>query len=178
MADIISLLKKIRSGDEDSFTDLCEMYGPMMQASAVHLDVDYDEVFSEACMALFRAATTYDVEQSEVTFGLYARICVRRGIIDYIRRTSVDRMVDEDMNVEELAADDDADAILIEGEERERFHRGARDLLSEYEYRVLLMWLEGEKTAEIALALDVSAKSVDNAKARIQKKLRDGLRPF
>ena len=85
-----------------------------------------------------------------------------------------------------LVDDKDVDAIAVEGgilphlvreESRREFRRMARALLSDYEFSVLSMWLKGEKTADIANSLSVSAKSVDNAKARILKKLREGLPP-
>ena len=177
MSDIKNLIKSFKEGDESAFADIVSLYTPMMQSVANKSGVDFDEVFSDACMALYRATVTYDTEQSGVTFGLYAKICVNRSICDYIRRESGDSHIDDGVNVEDVADAEDAADELLRREERENFRRDARGILSEYEYRVLLMWLGGEKTADIASSLDVSAKSVDNAKNRILKKLRDGLKP-
>ncbi len=177
MSDVNELIKSFKGGDESAFVDIVSLYTPMMQSVARKCAVDFDEVFSDACMALYRAAVTYDTKQNDVTFGLYAKICVNRGICDYIRRESGDSHIDDGVDVEDVADTEDAADELLRREERENFRRDARGILSEYEYRVLLMWLGGEKTADIASALAVSAKSVDNAKARILKKLRDGLMP-
>ena len=177
MSDIISLIQKAGAGDEDAFTEIVSLYTPMMQGLAHKHGVSFDEVFSDACMALYRATVTYDTEQSDVTFGLYAKICVYRSICDYVRRECGDSRIDVEVDVEDVADTEDATDELLRREEGEIFRRDARGLLSEYEYRVLLMWLGGAKTADIAAELAVSSKSVDNAKARILKKLRDGLKP-
>lgn len=178
MTDIIDLILKVREGDDDAFADIVTLYTPMLESVSHKFSYDYDEVFGDLCMALYRAATSYDVGQTEVTFGLYSRICVERAMLDLSRRAHSERCVDEDKNVEEIAVDGDIDSALIREEENESFRRDAREILSEYEYSVLIRWLSDDKTADIASALGVSAKSVDNAKARILKKLRDGLRPY
>ena len=67
------------------------------------------------------------------------------------------------------------DSVERRLEEREMFNRiltSAKDVLSDYEYRVLMLHIQGYKTADIAASLSKSAKSVDNAKARLFKRLR------
>ena len=177
MANVNELLSKVRQGDEDAFAEIVALYTPMLQALACKRSVDFDEVFSDVCMALYRAANGFNLEQNEVTFGLYAKICADRSICDYIRRERGDSRIDPDVDLESVSDPIDATDELLRREEGEMFRRDARGLLSEFEYRVLLMWLGGEKTADISAHLSVSAKSVDNAKARILKKLRDGLKP-
>lgn len=178
MADIIRLILKIRSGDDNAFSELVSLYTPMMQSAVGKYRLDFDECFSDLCMALYRAVRSYDIEQSEVTFGLFAKICIVRAVSDILRRDRSDCILESDADVDAIAVDGGVENDLIKREEREAFRRDARHLLSEYEYGVLLRWLAGDKTADIAESLGVSAKSVDNAKARIQKKLREGLRPI
>ncbi len=177
MQEIAALIEKAKSGDESAFEEIARLYTPMMQSSSASLGLDFDEVFSEACMALLSAVVSYDMGQNEVTFGLYAQICVRRRLVDFARRQSRAPILSEE-GVEDIADDTgDVGDILVTNEERDRFRRDARELLSAYEYEVLIMWLGGEKTSAIAKALGTGAKSVDNAKARVLKKLREGLRP-
>ena len=178
MADIVSLVLAARRGDEEAFGEIVTLYTPMMQRIARKYSFDFDEVFSELCMSLYRAVSRYDVSQSEVTFGLFAEICASRCMCDVARRQSRDPGIELGRDVDEIAAEADLASDLIRKEENENFRRDARGLLSQYEYSILLKWLGGDKTADIASSLSVSAKSVDNAKARILKKLRDGLRPF
>lgn len=180
MEDVVSLIVKARGGDEDAFAEIVSLYTPMLQRIGHKYSLDFDEMFSELCMSLYRAVKTYDLTQSEVTFGLYARICADRSACDISRvRSKAERLeCDADADVEDIPEAGDVASDLIRKEENEAFRRDARQLLSAYEYSVLLKWLRGDKTADIAESLSVSAKSVDNAKARILKKLRDGLCPY
>ena len=180
MEDIVSLITKARGGDEDSFAEIVSLYTPMLQRIGYKYSLDFDEIFSELCMSLYRAVNTFDLSQSEVTFGLYARILADRAACDIFRtKSKAERLeCDADADVEGIAEAGDLASELIRREENEAFRRDARQILSAYVYSVLLKWLGGDKTADIAESLSVSAKSVDNAKARILKKLRDGLCPY
>ena len=71
-----------------------------------------------------------------------------------------------------MTEDDSLDNRLADREIFDNLLVSAKDLLSDYEYRVLLLYIQGYKTAAIADMLDRSAKSVDNAKARLFKRLR------
>lgn len=177
MEDVLSLILKSREGDECAFTDIVALYTPMLQRVAGRYSLDFDEVFSELCMSLYRAVKTYDITQSEVTFGLYAQICAARSMCDLLRENNKNSLGDG-TDIDSITEEADVADGLIQKEEGEALRRDARRLLSEYEYSVLLKWLGGDKVADIAIALSVSTKSVENAKARIIKKLRSGLRPY
>ena len=77
-----------------------------------------------------------------------------------------------EQDVEQIYDDVDPEGELVKRETVDRILSSAKDLLSEYEYRVLLLHIQGYKTAAIADMLSRSAKSVDNAKARLFKRLR------
>lgn len=173
-ADIRELLLLCREHNDDAFDELVRRYTPMMRKLVSGFEsysYEYDELFSEACVGLHLAAQRYNTEQGEVTFGLYSRICVRNRLLDLIKKSDSDFGV-EDVDVEQLPYFDSVERRL---EEREMFNRiltSAKDVLSDYEYRVLMLHIQGYKTADIAASLSKSAKSVDNAKARLFKRLR------
>ncbi|MBR2930744.1 MAG: sigma-70 family RNA polymerase sigma factor [Clostridia bacterium] len=177
MQDELSLVVKAKSGDEDSFSELVALYQPMLEGLTLRYSLDHDEVYSDLCMALFRAVQSFDATKDGITFGLYAKILCKNQIYDLLRAKGRDPRVDFETDVDAIAYDGDLEAELILKEETEAFRRDARSLLSRYEYSILIKWLEGDKTSDIAASLEVSPKSVDNAKARIRKKLREGLRP-
>ncbi len=174
-----ALLYGIREGDNYAFNTLVEQYSPMLRTTINRLGLDshLDEAFSEACIGLFKAAKTFNTEQDKVTFGLYARVCVTRALYDLIR--SIDRNASNyaDVDVEKIAVTYSIADAMAKREERDEFIRSVRNLLSDFEFSVFHGWLLGNKTALIASMLGTSAKSVDNAKARIIRKLRDGLKP-
>ena len=176
---VAELLSSIRGGDNYAFNTLVGRYSPMLYTTINRLDLDgrTDEAFSEACIGLYKAAKTFNTEQDKVTFGLYARVCVTRALYDFIRRSNRDETNLADVDVEKIAVTYSIADAMAKREEREEFIRSARNLLSDFEFSVFHGWLLGGKTSAIATSLGASAKSIDNAKARIIRKLRDGLRP-
>lgn len=175
--DLVLLLQKCKTGDDSAFSELVHHYNPLIYSLISAYSMEESECYSEACMSLYKAARSFNCEQDAVTFGLYARICISRRLSDLARASGRDEDRLSDMDVDSIAVPGGIDARLVAMEERLEFRSRAGSLLSDYEYKVLLMWLEGYKTAAIASMLGTESKSVDNAKGRIMKKLRDGLPP-
>ena len=89
---VSELILMVREGHDEAFSELVHRYLPMLEkvtGSFVGVDLRKDEAFCEASVAFYKAAMTYDISRSEVTFGLYARICVKRRMLDLLRRASV-----------------------------------------------------------------------------------------
>ena len=175
--NIEDLIIGCRNRDDEAFDELVRRYTPMMRkviCSFPSLSDEFGELFSEACVALHIAAQRYDLGQSDVTFGLYARICVRNRILGLLRGLDVSQDC-SDCDVEQMGEDRGPEADIIERESFDRILHSARNLLSDYEYRVLMLHIQGYKTAVIAKTLGRTSKSVDNAKSRIFRRLRTEL---
>ena len=132
--------------------------------------LEFGELFSEACVALHSAAQSYDLEQSNVTFGLYARICVHHRLVDLVRAETSHKL--SPCDVEHVADGETIETGLVKRETVEILISSAKTLLSDYEYRVLMLHIQGYKTSAIAKMLSRSPKSVDNAKSRVFRRLR------
>lgn len=172
MADIHLLISRYKEGDKDSFLEIAAQYTPMIESVARRLSLEPEDILSDALMALYRAVMTFDTEQTKVTFGLYAQICVTNALHDYLRQMSKSGTISDDADVDNIASDGDIAEELVRREESELLYKSAKRILSDYEYKVMIMWLGGAAAADIARELSVSTKSVENAKARIFKKLR------
>ncbi len=172
--NIVPLLERCREGDDGAFEELVGIYRPMIDGVIRHHSLNVDETFSEACMGFYRAVYSYSLEQSDVTFGLYAKICVERCIIDMLRKEGKNVLgrVDDGVDVDKIAVSDGIQSMLEHREQMAHFLKVAKDTLSDFEYDVYRLWMLGYKTADIADALGSSAKSVDNAKSRMLAKLR------
>lgn len=176
-SDITELLIRCRAHDDAAFSELVLRYTPMINKTVgAFFDDPFDvsEAYSEACVVLHRAANSYDLGQSEVTFGLYAHVCVRNRMLDMLRKNQA-AITLSDVDIDTLAVGSDVESSLIMREAVDEYRRLARELLSEYEYKIFLCVLKGFKTAEIAQLLDTTAKSVDNAKSRMWRTLRENL---
>lgn len=172
--DLNLLIMRSRERDDLAFAELVSRYTPMMNklvSAREPADADRDELFAEACVGLHAAVLKYDLSQSDVTFGLFASICIRHRLIDLLRSRD-GLLADPDGEVEEVASADSIDVKLVERETVERLMHIASSILSDYEYRVLLLYMQGYKTGAIATALSRTPKSVDNAKSRIFRRLR------
>lgn len=173
IADIHDLIVACREHNDAAFGELVKRYTPMMRkviSGFSSPSLGADELFSEACIALHSAMLRYDLEQRSVTFGLFARICVHHRIVDLLRCETVRGAGASD--VDGVADAESIERGLVERETFEHLMSSARSLLSDYEYRVLVLHIQGYKTSAIAKVLERTPKSVDNAKYRIFSRLR------
>ena len=175
--EIKDILLKTRVGDDAAFAELVSRFSPMINkviSSFLCSSISYEEAFSEACVVLHRAALSYDLDQTEVAFGLYSRICIYRGLMDLSNRVKRhERHITNGMDLDTFARGDTIEARLVGRERMNEYLTKARSILSEYEYSVFLCYIEGDTAAIIAKKLGRTSKSVDNAKARILRTLRE-----
>ncbi len=177
-ADIASLIELTRKGDDSAFSEIAERYSPMLRKLVFRFassDFVAEEMQSEALVALHRAALTYDVGQVDVSFGLYSRICAYNRLVDYSASIKSRESSSVDVDVESIAAPSSIHSRLEREETVGMLKSCADEVLSEYEHKVFSLCLSGYKTSEIADILGKSAKSVDNAKARMLKRMRERL---
>lgn len=177
--NVVALIQSYRGGDESSFEQLVSMYRPMIDAAIKRFYLDVDENFSEACLGFLKAVNTYKLGNTEVTFGLYAKICVERCIIDMLRKkgNDISTRIDGDVDVDDIAVSGGIQSMLEHREQAAYFMQMAREELSDFEFEVYRYWMLGYKTSDIARALGSTAKSVDNAKNRMMAKLKLRLNP-
>ena len=178
--EVNALVSKAKLHDDGAFAELVRLYNPMMNkvvSGFTSSGVRYDEAFSEACVALHSAVTSYDLERSAVTFGLYARICVYRRVLDFAVKSKKESLV-SGVDVNSLYTESNVESKILGRERLCEYLKKARAVLSEYEYRVFLLYIEGYSTGEIAEKLQKDTKSVENAKTRMFKHLREESKKF
>ena len=176
-ADVRELIGRIRDGDDDAFTRLCGDYEKLISSSArfyAQRGAEYgaleDDFRQEASLALYRAALSYDLDQSEVTFGLYAKRCIRNALISQLRRLGARA---RSVAREAQRAEDSAEQAVITEEMRQLYMRRIEGVLSPFESEALMLSMEGHRPRQIARRLNTSAKAVSNALFRARTKLRN-----
>ncbi len=178
--DVENLIIKVRERDDFAFAELVKRYTPMINKLITGFSSDsvtYDEAFSEACVALHKASLTYKLEIVGVTFGLYARICVKRRLSD-LYSTSESLNIADDFDVENISVGSNVESMLLLKERVQSFITCAREILSDYEYRVFMLYIQGYDTDSMCKVLSRDKKSVENAKARMLKTLRSESQRF
>ena len=181
--ELNELIIAVKNGDQKAFVSLLKQYSPLIEATvnkfwSDEFSANYEDDFrQEATVAFYNSVLSYDIEQSEVELGLYAKICMRHALISHIRiakriPTEVQELSD---NVISEEASDDPSSRLLEEERLSHLFKIIRNTLSAYEYKVWELYLSGCSTPEIAKKLNTDSKSISNAIYRIRAKLKDSL---
>ncbi len=184
MTDAVEvLLFRIKNGEQSAFEELASLYAPLIEsmstqfarsfaAKADSVAVGEQDLAQEARFALYRAAKTYDAEKKGVTFGLYAKICVRNALVSLLRRVSaLARVSHRETGVEGMGGRDALSELLTAAETgalRERI----REALSPYENSIFEQYISGMSVKQIALNGKRPEKSVSNALYRIRVKIK------
>ena len=79
---------------------------------------------------------------------------------------------DGDWATDELSPED----MLILNDDKREFQQKMSKVLSDFEFKIISMYIEGMTCAEICSATGKTAKSVDNAIQRSKKKLQQILK--
>ena len=174
------LLLLAKEGDGDAFARLAEEYKPMLDSAVASYksdlcDQDIEELHQEALLAFHRAVQSYELLYGNVSFGLYAKICVSKALVSALRQLKKHGGVVviplDEIEPSELTVSDPASSV-IEKESAAELRAFIRENLSKYENSVWWMHYSGMSIVEIAESLGSTKKSVSNALARIKRKLR------
>lgn len=178
--NISELIQKTRHTDKNSFKHILSHYSNMLHSIIHSFEVpgcDYDDLFQEAQVGLYKAVMTYDEKYS--SFSTYAYICIKTSVVSYLRKSTAKSNIPQNMMFS--LSDEDFDVInvwanpeneFIGNESLEILTEKIDSLLSPYERKVLSLYLSDASYADIAVQLGKSEKSVDNAIQRIRRKLK------
>lgn len=177
--ELNNLLSKVKEGNESAFDDLCEKYNALLVSSSDRYyemtvsesGISVEDFRQEAILALFRAARTYDLDQSAVTFGLYAKTCIRNALVSLLRKTA--KKIRTVKNADERPVVNDPLSGIISRESIEEMTDKLSSIFSPFEYKVFMRFAEGKRPAQIAKEFGKSAKSVSNALFRAREKIKD-----
>ena len=175
------LIDLVILGDSHAFSTLVELYNPMLKKilNAYTTDKmskeDVEDLGQEALIAFYRAIINFDKEQNKVEFGLYAKICVTNSMIS-LKRAAAKKSNESFIGDEEMNSISDPDGEVskfFEMRESEReLGEQIEKTLSAYENEVWSYYVNGYSSKEIAVKLNSSEKSIDNAIFRIRRKLK------
>lgn len=179
--DIRALISAVRNGDQLAFDTLLQRYKPLIDASVARFYSDEafalyaEDLRQEASLVFYNSILAYDLDQNEVEFGLFAKICIYNALVSVLRslkRRSVEPLAEIPESLLTLQDFDDPSSRMLERERLESLYAVIRKNLSDLEYKVWQYYMSGLSAAQIANKLGTDAKSVNNAIYRIRKKLR------
>ena len=142
---------------------------------------DYDDLYQEGMLGLLSAVRSYDQSRND-SFQAYAALCIKRRVIDAVRRdqTRQAHLELETAPVEAIGLypaghTADPEASILASETAKEIKGTLSGMLSPFEVSVLDRYLEGYTASEIAEQLCRTRKSVDNAIRRVRQKLAEYL---
>lgn len=180
--ETIALIRQAKSGSQEAYAALRRQYAPLIQSSVARYD-GYDlswqektDLREEAERVFLCALSSYDVGQEEVSFGLYARVCLHNGLVSEMRHLNyLRRLSSLPVQGEEGFTPEDPSERVMEEERFSQLCGLVRNCLTDLENRIWWAYVAGVPVADIASSLGRDERSVYNAVYRIRRKLRSRL---
>jgi RNA polymerase sporulation-specific sigma factor len=122
-------------------------------------------MLQEGLIALYSAVESFDPAKG-AKFRTYACVCIKNRLLSFIKtEPGASDTLEEDTVPS-------PENIFIEKETEKTLFESLRRVLSEREFAVLSLRIDGYSYADIALTLNLTQKSIDNTMSRIRGKLR------
>ena len=183
--DIVrNLIAHVRKEDQGAFEELLEIYEPLIVSFVNRFfnngvsQQDAEDFKQDLTVTFYNAILSYDLSQTHVSFGLYAKICMNNFFITQLRllkrRRGLETLSLEETSMEgnEVKGEDDPSADVIRREEMREWNKKIEAELSAFEHKVWQYYFSGCSNREIAEILGKSEKSIENAVFRIRQKLK------
>ena len=171
----VDWVASVKNGDAEAFEALFVAYMPLLrhmvcsfQDSFAATAFSQEDLLQEAAFCLYQAALRF-CQHSGVTFVAFAKRCIYNRFVSLLRRTKRDISQIGLEALDQVSAD--PAAACFYGEQVEA-RICMTDCMSSLETKVLRYYLRGYSYDEIARLLGKNEKAVDNAMARVRRKLR------
>jgi len=185
------LLTQHRAGDTRAEDALYARYKQIVRSKArtyFLIGADREDIIQEGMIGLYKAVLDYQFDR-QASFRSFAELCITRQIISAIKSAtrkkhmplntyiSFNRSVFDGDNERPLidvltsTRMTDPEEVLIGRENYAAVADSIEHSLSKLEHNALGLYLYGYSYQQIADALQVTTKSVDNAIQRVKKKL-------
>ncbi len=183
-------ISEIKNGSMEAVNKIMEKYKPYVYLKAKPFFIvgaEKEDIIQEGMIGLFKAIKGYD-DSKDVSFKMFADLCIRRQIITAIKASNRQKHIplnsyvslnkttseeDDDRTVIEVldtdTAPDPLDTITTK-ETYKNIELKMTEVLSDFEQRVFNEYISGESYSSIAQKVDSHPKAVDNAIQRIKKK--------
>lgn len=153
---------------------------------------EVEDIMQEGLIGLYEAVKDYSADK-QAAFKTFMDICVTRQIMTALKAASRQKHIplntyislnkpiyqeETDKSYMETlvtAKQEDPEALLIDEEKTSEINIEIKRSLSDFEYQVLRLYLQGVSYVHIAKVLEKEEKAIDNAIQRIRKKLSRNL---
>ena len=176
-----------QNGDKQAMEELLIRHAGLVRGCArgfFLIGGETEDLIQEGMIGLYGAIGDYRQGETASSFKNFAYLCISRRIIDAVKSSA--RKKNSPLNDatpigvvsadKEFAAHFNPEDLLILRDDRREFRQKISGVLSDFEFKLTTMYMDGMTCAEICEATGKTAKSVDNALQRSKKKLQEVLR--
>lgn len=182
------LVDLVKDGDQEAFKDLLVEFRNMIkklicnyQNELGDFSYDFEDIYQEACLTLYKACITYKENQG-AKFSSYAYMLLRSTIINKCKQYykirkgeyySIDNYehLDYDKRTATTYVSDNPIAYAKEQERNKKIQAFIKSLSME-DQKIIIMKSKDFSYKDIANALDINTKRVDNRLRSIRKQIK------
>ena len=170
----------------DKYKSIVELKAKKLYPYVMNKGYELNDLIQEGMIGLSQAINDYK-EQKNVQFSTFASICIERQIMTFVRDVnrqkhkilndslSIDSTIDKKGRpLMEIAFDEknrNPEDSLIELDEEVEMLAKIKSVLTDKEYEVFELRLQGFSYQEMALLLNTTRKSIDGTISRIKSKI-------
>jgi len=191
--EITNLIIQAKNHNEDAMEELMRTFKPKVIAISREyflIGAEFDDLIQEGMIGLYKAIRIYD-ETKNHSFSAFASLCIHRQIQNAVKNAnrkknsplnsyipikyydgsnvsdedSVLRLViaDENSDIEQNYIDEEINTIMLSK---------VKDILTDEQFNILKLFINGDSYFEIANKTSLTTKKVDNTLQAIKKKLK------
>ncbi len=168
--------------NSDGFAELESRYlwliGSIARRVKKSSSLDDDDLRQVGLLGLYDAALSYK-KTEKASFKTYAATCISNRLKNEVRNHSSkknsplnDSVSLDEVSFSEVNTASSPELVLENQETFEAVLNQIHITLSDFERKVLALYLSGYKRSEISDAMGISVKAFDNAIQRVRKKLK------
>ncbi|MBE5946426.1 MAG: sigma-70 family RNA polymerase sigma factor [Lachnospiraceae bacterium] len=184
------IIELISDKDDAAMEFMMKKYGGIVKKeirTVYIIGAETEDLTQEGMIGLFKAIRDYEPDKG-AAFSTFATLCIRRQIKTAISASNRKKHIPLNSYISIYAESDEYGSVLADDLEAETKESNPEEMiiakeqqsvlinrikseLSPLENKVLGMFLDGMSYADIALKLNKTPKSIDNALQRIRNKL-------
>lgn len=185
------MVEVAKDGDLEALEYLIKKYKNFVRAKARSyflIGADREDIVQEGMIGLYKAIRDFKPDKL-ASFRAFAELCITRQIITAIKTATRQKHIplNSYVSLNKPIYDEESDRTLLDvisghkvtdpeelvisREELGHIEEKIGEILSDLEWNVLTLYLQGRSYQEIACDLDRHVKSIDNALQRVKRKL-------
>jgi len=191
MSQINDIINKAKQGNFESMEYILKTFKPKVTAICREyflLGAEFDDLSQEGMIGLYKAVMAYNSEKND-NFSNFATMCIHHQIQNAVKVASSkkNQPLNEYLSISaegSFSENNNSPKIMLQGSEKcieqislDKEHEmdlyeELKELLTDEQYSILLMYLNGYTYNQIAQEHNITSKKVDNNIQSIKKKLK------